>query len=320
VEAQQPKRASLSAWGVSLAIHAIVVVGAIFVAWSVVPTSDPTDPVIVSFEDVEAAPAAPTRLPEQLATSRVTLPALPQMTVSRAPSSVSAGSARIELDVPRPARQESRVAVPRERRARFAGLGTSNVRDVVYVIDVSASLLSSFPEVRRSLVRSFASLHPTQRFQIVLMRSGADGAVVTPIPGGVDRPILLDATRTLKRASVEWLMTIRPRGRGTSDLKAALDKALSLGPDAIFVLGSITTSDILDVEGTPEQQRDALLAWLDRKNPRDARAGTREVSIKTLQYVEDDPTGIMRRIGFEHGGEDGYRMITLDDLVREEQP
>ena len=62
-----------------------------------------------------------------------------------------------------------------------------------------------------------------------------------------------------------------------------------------------------------------LLEWLDRMNPRNSRTGARGVTIKTLQYVEDDPTGIMLRIGREHGGEDGYRMITLDDLVQEEE-
>lgn len=301
-------------------MHALIVLAAIFVAWSVVPMLDSVDPAIVSFEDVEAAPATPSRLQEELTTSRLTLPSLPDMTITSLSSASMAGSARMSLEVPRPEPTTTRVDVARQRSARFAGLGTSNVRDIVYVIDISASMLSSFPEVRRSLMRSFAALHPTQRFQVVLMRSGERGAIVAPLPEELARPILLDATRDLKRGMARWLMTIRPRGRGTSDLKAALAQALAFEPDAIFVLGSITTSDILDVEGTPERQRDALLDWLERMNPRDTRTGAREVSIKTLQYVEEDPTGIMRRIGLEHGGEDGYRMITLDDLVEDEQP
>jgi hypothetical protein len=40
---------------------------------------------------------------------------------------------------------------------------------------------------------------------------------------------------------------------------------------------------------------------LDLLNPADERSGRRSVVIKTIQFLDEDPTGTMQRIGQVHG-------------------
>jgi len=54
----------------------------------------------------------------------------------------------------------------------------------------------------------------------------------------------------------------------------------------------------------------ATMAELDRLNP-SARGAGRPAVIKTIQFLDDDPTGILRAIAAAHapGATDGYTVI-----------
>ena len=52
-----PERARLASWSLSLFLHAALIVGSLFVVWTVLPSEEaPEAPVVISFDD--PAPAA----------------------------------------------------------------------------------------------------------------------------------------------------------------------------------------------------------------------------------------------------------------------
>lgn len=175
----------------------------------------------------------------------------------------------------------------------FAGKSARRARSVVYVVDASGPMLSSFPQVRDQLLASVAALTPTQRFGVVLFRGVDDPAD----PGTLrftDR--LADATPARREQLRQFLSTAQPRGRSNplQGLRAAID----LKPQVIFLLSR-------SIERTQGGQwdlgLDATMAELDRLNPIDPASGRRPIIIKTIPFLGQDPTGIMQRIEFDHG-------------------
>ncbi|MCE2966391.1 MAG: hypothetical protein ACK5WB_11110 [Phycisphaerales bacterium] len=178
----------------------------------------------------------------------------------------------------------------------FAGLSASGVRarSVVYVVDASGPMVSSMPDVLSELERSIAGLAPTQRFGVVLFRDQGDTGGG---PAAVSfRPRLIDANRTNREALRVWLDDQRIAGR--SSPMAGLRAALELRPQVIFLLSrSIDRTG----GGAWDLGLEATLAELDRLNPADPATGRRPVIIKTIQFIDEDPTGIMRAIARQHG-------------------
>lgn len=193
---------------------------------------------------------------------------------------------------------------------RFAGLGASNARSVVYVVDASGPMVTSLPRVLEEVVRSAEQLSPVQKFGVVLFRETEDGAGVESFS-----PVLVRATPTAKRRLAEWLGAVEPRG--ASNPLAGLETALDLKPDAVFLLSrSIARSG----GGVWNHGLEATLARLDELNPplRGERGPVRRpVLIQTIQFLDDDPTGIMQAIGARHGQGAGYRVVRRgEDLGR----
>lgn len=193
---------------------------------------------------------------------------------------------------------------------RFAGLGASNARAVVYVVDASGPMVTSLPRVLEEVVRSADQLSPMQKFGVVLFRETEDGSGVEMFS-----PVLVRATPTAKRRLAEWLGAVEPRG--ASNPLAGLEAALAMKPDAVFLLSrSIARSG----GGVWNHGIDATLARLDELNPPlpSSRGPVRRaVLIQTIQFLDDDPTGIMQAIGARHGQGAGYRVVRRgEDLGR----
>lgn len=204
--------------------------------------------------------------------------------------------------------------------ATFAGAKAERAASVVYVVDASGAMVSSMKFVLDELERSVKRLAPEQKFQIVLFRE--------PLPGETGRPYeifrgssgrhsgLVPATALNKAAAAEWIRTVRPSGR--SDPEAGLVRALELRPDVIFLLSRSIRRSNGEGAGVWGRGREGILAELERLNPRDGTTGQRPVVIKTIQFVEEDPTGTMQAIGARHGdGPDSYRVLTLAELGAE---
>lgn len=195
----------------------------------------------------------------------------------------------------------------------FAGVRARQAQKIVYVVDASGAMVSSFTWVVQELIRSIDTLDPEQSFQVVLFRDrppmrGSGASVVDLFPSGTGR--LVAATPDNKAAVAEWLRKQHPIGR--SNPLDGLIKGLEYTPDVVFLLSrSIRRSG-----GAGGQMpawglgREATLARLEQVNPREAWSGKRMVVIKALQFIEDDPTGTMRAIADLHGdGEGSYRIV-----------
>ncbi|MCU0689452.1 MAG: hypothetical protein MUE97_06915 [Phycisphaerales bacterium] len=195
----------------------------------------------------------------------------------------------------------------------FAGLTATGeqARSIVYVVDASGPMVSTMPAVFAELMRSVDSLQPTQKFSVVLFRQTTDGRTL------VFSPNLVDATAVNRTALRAWLGQINAAGR--SNPVDGLRQGLSMRPQAIFLL----SRSIPRASGNPWDAEaggpDGILRELENLNP--GTPGARPTVIKTIQFLEPDPTGVMERIGRLHGGASDaanppFRVLRREELQR----
>lgn len=185
--------------------------------------------------------------------------------------------------------------------ASFAGVTGSNARKIVYCIDASGSMISSFQIVLDELGRSLANLSPRQSFAVIFFQE--DKAIETPPAGKLVAAGVEERTKAQK-----WIAAnVVPAG-GTNPL-VAIEKALDLKPDVIFLLSQDITG-----YGQFELDQKDLLERLDQRNPRDPKTGRRPVQINCIQFLDPDPLGTMDTIAREHGGPGGYKFLSRKDL------
>jgi hypothetical protein len=179
-------------------------------------------------------------------------------------------------------------------------------------------MVTSLPFVIAEVERSVSRLAPTQKFGVVLFRRPPSGEPddASPADTEVFAPILVRATPSAREKLREWLADARPSGRSAP--LPGLERALQYQPDAVFLLSrSIERSNgaAWDLGLAP------TLARIDELNP--AIGDRRHVLIQTIQFLDDDPTGILQEIGRVHGshpGADGsalagYRLIRRGDEI-----
>ncbi|MCH7961979.1 MAG: hypothetical protein IIC49_06550, partial [Planctomycetes bacterium] len=199
----------------------------------------------------------------------------------------------------------------------FAGLRTKRAQRIVYVVDGSGAMVTSLPFVLEELVRSVERLGGGQRFAVVLFRNRppaqGDDSGGRYDEFASDDGSMLEANEQNKRALRAWVSQLEPRG--ISNPSDGLRRALSLKPDAVFLLArSIRRSGPSAGWGVG---REEILAELEEANAKIAGSDARPAVIKTIQFLDEDPTGTMQAIGHAHGswtGEDGYTLLTLSEL------
>ncbi|MCA9309987.1 MAG: hypothetical protein KDA21_02215 [Phycisphaerales bacterium] len=317
---RSPRLLFLAPWALSLMLHTALTIVAFFLVWTVAaPTPEAGPETVISFVDpapvevshdeplMELPDAASEPLPAAL--PDVPLPTLPSAEAPPPPTQV-APVTRSDLMADQPLIEERRFP-----DVNFGGLGVSNAQNVVYVVDASGSMVSTLPIVVAELKKSLRNLAPTQQFQVVLFQStpGERGnpwvAVEHPadVGTGIKKLRYMYASQRNVDWACQWLDGIDARGR--SNPIPALEVAVMLRPDAVFLLSNVITG-----AGAWEQSEGEILARLDALNPVDPRTGRRAIVIKTLQFLEADPTGLLEEIGRLHGGRDGYTFISREDL------
>lgn len=127
--------------------------------------------------------------------------------------------------------------IPPWKQTSFFGIRAKG-QLFIYVVDCSGSMLEEDRLIRakRELRRSVLSLQHPQRFKVVFYNDQ-----VVPMPGDLPR----SADLASKSQMVQWLRLIEPDGE--TDPRGAMSLALSLRPDAVFLL-----SDGEFPEGTVE--------------------------------------------------------------------
>src|SRR4029450_8789695 len=100
---------------------------------------------------------------------------------------------------------------------------------------------------------------------------------------------------------------IFPQGR--SNPLAAIEKAMRLKPDVIFLLSeNITGSGPFELAQAP------LPALLEKLNPIDPETGRRTTQINCVQFLDPDPLDTLRKIAEIHGGTKGDRFLDRRQL------
>ncbi len=201
----------------------------------------------------------------------------------------------------------------------FGGLRGSNVRNIVYVVDASGSMMPYLPVVINELIRSIDRLSESQNFSVVFFQK--NDAILVPGPNervsGKSRRSkkhhqLLPATDDNKNFVFDWINLdhghIRATGKSNplEAIKTALD-GLTPQADVIFIL----STDITGV-GEFEIDQNNLLNLIGRLN-RDRHGGLKAV-IKTIQFIDQDPLETLKKIAEQNGGIDGYRFMSRQDL------
>jgi len=296
-------RSRFTSWAFSIALHAALVVGSVFVVWTVLPApAEPEAPVRVSFENPAPAPAQDDSASADPAPSRDApeLAELPEPPPIAAPAAPAPAEPVERRPMPQPA--------PERYEAAFVTAGASGAREITYVVDASGSAIAAFPDIAAQLERSLRALHPSQRFQIILLRE-SDGAPYLYFhePPATNAPIPVDALPATINRAIAWINDVVPGGPG--DLAPALADAVRARPDAVFVLARLSAAD-------RAEDTDALIDTLDALNPAHPRTGARRTTIKAMQMIDPEPSRLLRTIAETHGGPDAYSTVTLEDLKR----
>ena len=192
-------------------------------------------------------------------------------------------------------------------RVEFAGLGAGAARKIVFVVDASGSMIGVFPFVIAELSRSLAKLSPAQRYAVIFFQR--DEALLAPPRGR-----LTTATNDHVEQTIRWIQgepgrppTVVPTGR--SNPMQALQSALRLDPEVIFLLSSNVTGS-----GRYAVDLEDLMLQLEELNPVDPATGRRGTSINCIQFLDPDPLDALRQIVEEHGTEGGYRFLGRTEL------
>jgi hypothetical protein len=161
-------------------------------------------------------------------------------------------------------------------RSTFYGTGGSASR-IVYMVDISGSMLSSFSYVNRELARSVRNLVPLQYFNVVTV-----GTVAGPSDMTVDRPseaigpadALVRATPENKESLLKKMATIAPEGYNDGIVPPflqAFQVAFAMKPQLIYFL----------TDGNSDR---ALINRVTKLNP------NKVVVINALSYEELGPS------------------------------
>ena len=163
--------------------------------------------------------------------------------------------------------------VPAWRQTTFFGIRARGLF-FIYVVDCSGSMVfeDRLERAKDELRRCIRRLIDPQRFQVIFYNDQA-----IPMPGGLPRSADLAAKGQL----IDWLRLIHPDGE--TNPQPALSMALSLRPDAIFLL-----SDGDFPEGTAE--------GVARRNPR-------KVPIHCIDLSGGEAGDQLRQIAQASGGQ-----------------
>jgi len=185
-----------------------------------------------------------------------------------------------------------------------AGIWDLRVRanKIVYVVDFSGSIIVAVDDLKRELKRSIGRLSPAQSFNVILFYSETEGGRER-FQADAFAPQLQPATEPVRRAFFQWLDQRAPRG-GTDPLPA-IKRALSLGPEAVFLFSDGLFEDSLVDEITRANSKvqarimclvfDEILLQETSRMPR-----------------ETDGARRMRRIAEQNRG--GIKIVTGADL------
>ena len=173
-------------------------------------------------------------------------------------------------------------------RSNFAGTST-RANKIVYVLDATGSMMSSFDDLRRQLKMAVGGLRPPQSFNIIFINDK------NPPPLA---PELLFASPENKRKAEEYVETMAPRG--ATEPLPALEKAYGMKPELINLL--------MDPTDIPNRK---LMLDLITKH---STGGKIKLNIIAFEGTADpDVTKFLKELATSSGGQ--YVFKTAKDLA-----
>ncbi len=288
-------RAVVAAWVVSIAVHGLLFLGMLVLVFPFGGREDsPTDFTATHAEIVgslDGMSLMPTPVPDR---QRVTMPdskvarftpkvftPLSEMTMTKKPELSIIGIGAGGGDFARHGLMVGGMPGP-----EFFGVGGSarGARKIVYVVDMSGSMIDTFEYVRGELKRSISALRRSQKFHVIFFNA------TQPLENTPKR--LVSAIDAQKEQFFEFLKDVVPRG-GTQP-GPALRRALALEPDLIYLL---TDGDRFS-QDLPRK----LDAWNRDHHTR----------IYTIGYLNELGRAMLEQIAREHQGE--FKFVSEYDL------
>lgn len=290
-------RLILTAWGLSLLFHAGLFVVMLALVFPFSPEKQPPVRPVARIDlvgsvdgsafsqragrDLPLPAAQPTSVAEHFQPRKFT--ALSELTTTRRPELTIIGIGTGGGDVARYGLGIGGTAAP-----AFFGLGgsTRGVRTVIYVVDMSGSMLDTFEYVKQELRRSITALRRSQKFHLILFNHKP------PLESPPGR--LVNAVASRKKKLFEFLDSpeVTPHG-GTRPLPA-LHRALALKPDLIYLLS--------DGQGFPFDLLARLRQWNENQRTR----------ISTIAYLDASGSTVLEAIARDNRGE--FKIVTDEEL------
>jgi hypothetical protein len=293
-------------WIASVALHGLMIMLGFLITWTAVLLAPEQEPTVI-IADFDALRYEPLQmldlkqpLQEQIVQDRVETESVEDVINDRL-NELQLDPLNLISDAANASPLAPFAPTPTSGRAEFVGLSSTNARRIVYVIDASGSMIRTLPIVTQELARSLEGLSREQSFSVIFFQR--DQALVAP-PGGR----LSTATRQEKTRVMQWIeANVVPTG--TSNPVGALEAAMALEPDVVFLLSENITGG-----GQWEIDQGDLLALLERLNPVDPRNGRRRTIINCIQFLDPDPLDTLRKIAEIHGGPRGYKFLDRKEL------
>ncbi len=304
--------ANTSPWAVSLFIHAIVLIGLVFIL-KVAPHVQRATIAEAFLADQQLMEFSPAQNPLDVENIQLDpviqrAPAPKRINVPDRPAGVSRKIFSVAQIAPvsvAMAPLETRPVGGQKPTSSLYGTG-GDAWNVVYVIDRSGSMQLEFERVCREVVNSLARLSERQKFHVILF--GKDRTLENP-PGK-----LIPATLKNKLAAASYLQSVTAEGSTTAlpSLQRAFE-VLSAAPrnssgkliyfltDGLFEGHEIISSRYLGADGTIFEGNSAMIAWLRDHNR------SRSIQVNTYLYDTDgsaspQSVSVMRQLAGENGG------------------
>ena len=263
-------------WAVSIMAHVALVVLAFFIIWSVVQTPEEEDEPIIPIARLSKTPGAPVKMRQKQQKTKAKSSRRSPVRTNN-PLSASRSTARTQSTTigavggspgggnPLATGLETGAG----ESASFFGTG-GNAKKIVYLIDLSGSMIGEMRFVIDELKRSINDLTLPQTFTVIFFQDDD----VLEVPPRQMKP----ATDEIKRRTVEALGVDGGRfvpGRRGNPIPA-FKVALKYRPDLIFIL-----SDNITGRGRYEIDRRDLVGEIDLAN----KSGT---AINAIQFMYPD--------------------------------
>jgi hypothetical protein len=273
----------MAPWLISLAVHAAIVILAIFIIWSAIPRLEEEEPVI-PIAKLSQNPGAPLSMQT---TTKLSKASSSRRTVTKSEEKVTNLTSKVPT-------QTQLIGVAGGTSGKASPFGTAvgsggpfaagffgsggNARQIAYIVDASGSLIDTLPFVVVELKRSISELSEQQAFTVIFFQGNE---VLEAPPAGLKK-----ATPQNKQLVIQWIDptsgNVVPGGRGNP--VPAIKQALRYKPQLLFVL-----SDNITGRQHYEMNQARFMDEVTKANV----GGTK---INTIQFLYPDP---LTKYGFK---------------------